>query len=386
MSMESKELSIGYEFLINNLDICFMEKTKFLELNWLKIGAHISVWVIVMLLPILSTTNLELGVRPILKRNLLPLIIYAIIFYLNYVYLIRMFLFNKKYMLFFLINAVLILILMVVNLQFSDFPQPPPHFMHDAKALDIKFTRPPRHLPPPFPPRIFLNLLRALAYVFPVVLSIALKAMENRLNQEGKQKEKQKQHLETELQNLKYQLHPHFFFNSLNNIYALIELSKPKAQEAVHGLSKLMRYLLNNNGTQKVQLIDEVNFLEKYIHLMGLRQSSLTSTKVNLPKEKECMNLEIYPFLLMPIFENAYKHGVSSVQKSTISFELKIENNVLSFVCENPLYTKNENDKSGSGIGLNNLDKRLEILYPNSHSLVVDIKDDTYKTTLIISL
>lgn len=337
-----------------------------------------------MLLPVLSTNELKNGMGPIFKRNWLPLFFYAIIFYLNYLYLIKTFLFSKKYTLFFTFNAVLILILVIVNVLF--FEVNPPHLMARGKPFADMLMHPPKHLRPPPPPRIFFNLLKLLAYVFPVVLSIALKGMENRLNQEGKQKEIQKQHLETELQNLKYQLHPHFFFNSLNNIYSLIELSKSKAQEAVHGLSKLMRYLLNNNGTEKVELIDEVNFLEKYIHLMSLRQSSLTSTNVILPKETECLNLKIYPFLLMPIFENAYKHGVSSIHKSIISFELKIENNVLSFVCNNPLYPKNKHDKSGSGIGLDNLGKRLEILYPNCHSVTVDVKDDTYKTTLIIDL
>jgi hypothetical protein len=384
MSMDSKELSIVEGKLINNFDICFMLKTKCLESNWLKIGAHISVWVILILLPILSSSELKGGIEPIFKRNWLPLFFYAVIFYLNYLYLIKRFLFSKKYILFFVVNGLLVLALVIVNLLFVDIN--PPHFIPEGKPFVDMIKHPPRHLHPPLPPKIVFNLLRILAYVFPIVLSIALKAMENRLNQEDKQKEIQKQHLETELQNLKYQLHPHFFFNSLNNIYSLIELSKSKAQEAVHGLSKLMRYLLNNNGTQKVQLIDEVNFLEKYIHLMGLRQSSLTDTKVILPNEIECLNLKIYPFLLMPIFENAYKHGVSSIHKSTISFVLKIENNLLSFVCENPLYTKNDNDKSGSGIGLDNLDKRLEILYPNRYSVNVDLKNGKYKTTLIIEL
>jgi energy-coupling factor transporter transmembrane protein EcfT len=361
-----------------------MLKAKVSDLNWLKIGAHISVWIILMLLPILSTTELANGMKPILKRNWLPLFFYAIIFYLNYLYLINSFLFKKKYVLFLVFSVLVIFILVGVNWLVVDMN--PPHLLHEGKAFNDMIDHPPRHLGPPPPPRIFFNLLKVLAYAFPVVLSIALKAMENRLNLEDERKEIHKQHLETELQNLKYQLHPHFFFNSLNNIYSLIELSKSKAQEAVHGLSKLMRYLLNNNGTQKVQLIDEVNFLEKYIHLMSLRQSNLTDTKVILPSDTECLNLEIYPFLLMPIFENAYKHGVSSIHKSIISFELKIENNVLSFVCKNPLYTKNEHDKSGSGIGLNNLDKRLEILYPNNYRVTVDLKDNTYKTILIIEL
>jgi len=360
-----------------------MFKTKFLELNWLKIGAHISILVILMLLPVLSTNELKNGMGPIFKRNWLPLFFYAIIFYLNYLYLIKTFLFSKKYTLFFVFNILMILILVFINWKFVDIK---PHLIHDGKPFVDILKHPPRHLRKPPPPRLFFNLLKVLAYVFPIALSIALKAMENRLNQEDKQKEIEKQHLETELQNLKYQLHPHFFFNSLNNIYSLIELSKSKAQEAVHGLSKLMRYLLNNSGTQKVALIDEVNFLEKYIHLMSLRQSKMTNTKVVLPNKKECLNLEIYPFLLMPIFENAYKHGVSSIHNSSIEFNLKIEKNILYFVCENPLYTKNEHDKSGSGIGLDNLDKRLEILYPNHYSVTVDLKNKTYKTTLIIEL
>jgi len=361
-----------------------MLKTKSSRLNWLKIGAHVSVWIILMLLPILSTNEFKNGIAPIFKRNWLPLLFYAIIFYLNYLYLIKSFLFSKKYTLFFVFNILIILLFALINFKFIDVK--PPHLMHEGRPFSEILSHPPRHFRPPPPPRIFFNLLKVLAYTFTVVLSIALKAMENRLNFEAEKKEVYQQHLESELQNLKYQLHPHFFFNSLNNIYSLIELSKSRAQEAVHDLSKLMRYLLNNNGDQKVQLIDEIDFLEKYIQLMNLRQSKLTSTNYNLPTRAKCLNLNIYPFLLMPIFENAYKHGVSSVHESIINFDIRIVDNVLYFECDNPMYSKKENDKSGSGIGLGNLTKRLNILYPNSHTVTVDIKNDIYKTTLIIEL
>ena len=98
-----------------------------------------------------------------------------------------------------------------------------------------------------------------------------------------------------------------------------------------------MRYLLNNDSTEKVLLIDEINFSEKYIHLMNLRLSKMTETKFVLPDKFECRNLKIYPFLLMPIFENAYKHGVSSIHKSVINFELTLTNERLTFFCTNPL-------------------------------------------------
>ena len=334
-----------------------------------------------MLLPILSINDSNQDMPPVFRKSWIPLFFYAAIFYLNYLYLINHFLFRKKYSIFFVLNLLVIVLFVLLNWRFNEMK---PHFFLEGHIEGIR-PHPPRGPHPP-PPGFLFDLLKSLAYVFPVVLSIALKAMENRVNFEAEKKEVYQQHLESELQNLKYQLHPHFFFNSLNNIYSLIELSKSQAQAAVHDLSKLMRYLLNNNGDQKVELIDEINFLEKYIQLMNLRQSKLTTTKFNLPSESECVNLNIYPFLLMPIFENAYKHGVSSVNASIINFDLKIVDNVLYFECDNPLYSKKENDKSGSGIGLDNLSKRLNILYPKKHTVTVEVKDEVYKTTLIIEL
>lgn len=190
-----------------------------------------------------------------------------------------------------------------------------------------------------------------------------------------------KEKLQSELKHLKYQLQPHFFFNSLNNIYAMVDISPENAKKAIHNLSKMMRYFLYETNEEKVPLTKEIQFLLKYIDLMKLRFSN--NTLVQTSFEEDLPEIEIAPLLFIAIVENAFKHGVSATQPSTITFGLEIENDLIKFTSVNKNFPKTDEDKSGSGIGLENLKKRLELIYPNVHQLITHIDENDYFNLLL---
>jgi LytS/YehU family sensor histidine kinase len=217
--------------------------------------------------------------------------------------------------------------------------------------------------------------------IIPLIISIAVKTTEKWAKVETEKKENEKELLKSELQHLKYQLQPHFFFNSLNTIYALIQNSPELAQETVHNLSKLMRYLLYETDNGKVKLTDEIEFMKQYINLMKLRISDKTTVRINFPVLTQ--QHYITPLLFISLIENAFKHGVSSTQHSDIYFSLSIdEKNTVRFIAQNRNFPKNEKDKSGSGIGLNNLRKQLELSYPEKHKFEVKMEDELFTVML----
>ena len=151
-----------------------------------------------------------------------------------------------------------------------------------------------------------------------------------KLNQtEKRQKELEKEKLNSELAFLKNQISPHFFFNTLNNIYSLIGINGPTAQESVLKLSKLMRYLLYESEHGETMISHEIDFMNNYIDLMKLRLSSRVELKVDFPKEFS--DFPIPPLLFVPFIENAFKHGISARDRSFIHITLKINNNQISF-------------------------------------------------------
>lgn len=352
----------------------------------LTVSIHILIWAVLFTFPYFMFSQQVVDYGKLLTHNWLPLTEYAILFYLNYFVFLNRFLFRKKYVIYFLLNTLVIALFLYLNFQFRETLM--------KSEIQSMFRHRPMNVPlgngagfpkPMQPPTFFFIFKDIFSFLVPLIFSIAVRATENWIKTEAEKKEIENKNLETELQHLRYQLQPHFFFNSLNNIYALIELSPDKAQEAVHSLSKLMRYMLYETSRKKVDLYEEIEFLRKYIQLMELRQSDKTVTNFLFP-EIERNTHRIAPLLFIAMIENAYKHGVSSTKASVISFELTIKDNELLFYSENSNFPKTEADKSGSGIGLENLKKRLDLLYAGKYKLDKGLKDDMYYIRLQIVL
>jgi LytS/YehU family sensor histidine kinase len=223
-----------------------------------------------------------------------------------------------------------------------------------------------------------------ISFSVPIIFSLALKTIQRWVKTEAERVEAANIKLQSELQHLKYQLQPHFFFNSLNNIYSLVDISPEMAKQTIHSLGKLMRYLLYETNNEKVSLIKEINFMTNYIELMKLRMNDATQVHYSFPVLKQDLN--IAPLLFISLIENAFKHGVSADKASPIVFEMKIDDKHLTFYSENHNFPKTETDKSGSGIGLDNLEKRLSLLYPEKHSFTEKVEKDIFSVNLQIEI
>lgn len=181
-----------------------------------------------------------------------------------------------------------------------------------------------------------------------------------------RQSEKKQKEVEAELAWLKNQINPHFLFNTLNNISSLTQIDADKAQDTIMQLSDLLRYAMYETNKPKVPLEGEVEFMRNYIELMKLRCNEMTS--VNAEFTIHNSQLEVAPLLFISLIENAFKHGADSNAPATINIILTQQDGTLAFNCENTNNPKPTKDRSGSGIGLENTRRRLNLLYPGRYT------------------
>jgi len=186
----------------------------------------------------------------------------------------------------------------------------------------------------------------------------------------------------TELLHLKSQVNPHFFFNTLNNLYGLVGTDAKKAQELILKLSDMMRYSIYEGEKEAVSLKTEVEYLNNYISLHKMRYHKEIDVKFDVEIEDD---YKVMPLLFIILLENAFKHGVENLSKDAYAyFKLKAKDNKVVFETENNFdLTIPKEDK---GIGLTNLKRRLELVYPNKHSLSFSTKKNIYKAQLTLQL
>ena len=332
--------------------------------------SHLLVWFVLFSMPYALSYGQEQDINRVIAHFWIPLIFYAVVFYLNYFILIDRFLFVKKTSLFIIINVVVIIVFLLLkeyieSTLFQDFVGKAPKD-NDGNG-------------PPFKMFIYVQML---SYLAPLLFSIAIKTTKRWVKTEAERKEAANFKLQSELQHLHYQLQPHFFFNSLNNIYSLVDISPEQAKTSIHSLSKLMRYMLYETNMELVPLSKEIDFMEKYIELMKLRVSDKTEVSYDFPPEET--GVQIAPLLFISLIENAFKHGVSSTKEGTIEIHMATNNKTVLFSIENDNIPKKKDDKSGSGIGLKNIEKRLTLLYPNKYNFETTVTDNRFSVTLKI--
>ncbi|AWM13448.1 histidine kinase [Flavobacterium sediminis] len=330
---------------------------------------HFLVWIILFSLPYLLSSGQSEALQKVLVHSWIPLCFYALIFYGNYFILIDKFLFREKILLFVVLNVIMVAVFVLVNNEIKTF------LVDQLIRPEIKGQGPPKKL------FIYVDII---SFSVPVVFSIALKTTQKWIKTEALQKEAENERLQSELQHLKYQLQPHFFFNSLNNIYAMVDVSPEQSKEAIHSLSKLMRYFLYETDQKEVDLNNEITFMVNYIELMKLRFNQNVNVIYHFPQNAK--EIKIAPLLFVSLIENAFKHGVSASESTTISFDMKVENHTVIFRSENKNFSKSTADRSGSGIGLENLKRRLTLLYKDRYTMDIEIGNKNYITTLAINL
>lgn len=195
----------------------------------------------------------------------------------------------------------------------------------------------------------------------------------------------EKQDLERQLEYLRYQVNPHFFMNTLNNIHALVDINPERAKTTIVELSKMMRYILYEGDKKLIPVQREVLFLKNYIELMRLRYSSRVSINLDIP---EMMPDVMLPPLLLIIFvENAFKHGVSYAAPSFIDIKVEVTQEMLQFKCRNSRQEqKPDEKKKKGGVGLANARRRLDLLFHDKYSLEIKENDKEYDVQLEIPL
>ena len=194
----------------------------------------------------------------------------------------------------------------------------------------------------------------------------------------------EKHALERQLQYLKYQVNPHFFMNTLNNIHALVDIDPERAKASIVELSKLMRYVLYEGNNRLTPLSREVQFLRNYVQLMSMRYTGNVSISLDVP---EVLPDSMLPPLLLVIFvENAFKHGISYRTKSFVEISLKPHGDRLLFSCRNSRPEIKHDENMKGGVGLSNVRRRLDLLFPGNYTLDIKEQEDTYTVCLDIPL
>lgn len=189
--------------------------------------------------------------------------------------------------------------------------------------------------------------------------------------------------LEAELQLLKHQINPHFFFNTLNNLYGLALEKADSTPDYIQKLSELMRYVIDQGAHDQVPIGDEVRYLKNYLELQMIRYRDKPNIDFTVDLHDE--NQKIAPLLLTNLIENAFKHGLDILRKDAfLKISLRSTENECSFTIENN-YSKQKLEKN-TGVGLMNLKRRLDLIYPDSHKLKIEQSEDLFHVTLNINL
>ena len=232
------------------------------------------------------------------------------------------------------------------------------------------------------PPLIFgqHDLVSIIILVLMLGMNLGVKLYFKQRSDQKHLAQLERQNLEQQLEYLKYQINPHFFMNTLNNIHALVDIDPEKAKSTILELSKMMRFMLYEGNKSVVPLEREISFLQNYITLMKLRYTDKVRISVDIPASLP--NKEVPPLMFITFVENAFKHGVSYRQESFIDIAMGIDSDRLTFTCVNSRIPKEE-DKHG-GVGLANVRQRLDLIYGQNYQL--DIRDEQASYTVKLTL
>lgn len=226
------------------------------------------------------------------------------------------------------------------------------------------------------------NIIRLIILLLLMGVNLGVKAMFKSYDDRKRLERLQKENLTQELQYLKYQISPHFFMNTLNNIHALVDINPDQAKSTIVDLSKMMRYLLYDGAKEQIPLRVEASFIDNYIKLMRLRYPASVSIDVNIAEQLP--DRTVPPLLLITFVGNAFKHGVSYQKPSFIKIDITANNEFLKFNCNNSKQPLKADTTPGGGVGLANAKKRLDLIYGNSYTLTIDDGGDTFSVALQI--
>jgi two-component system LytT family sensor kinase len=327
---------------------------------------HIFVWIMVFLLPyVLNSSYNEAsddtrgGEGRFIYLDTITNVFWVVLFYLNTLWLVPRLLYPRKFILYGLSLVFSFSLIMMVHGVF---------FNLIMEGRRFNFFRSSYH--------------NILAFLFTVTISTTYKVMSDRARTEAISSEKQRENLKTELSFLRSQVSPHFLFNVLNNIVAMVRLKSEELEPTVMKLSSLLQYMLYENDEEKVLLKNEIEYLENYIDLQKQRFSSKLKVVTDFDVDDEYQSIE--PMLLIPFVENAFKHGNGLMSEPEIIITLKLSKGLLNYSVQNRFVANSGSKEKSSGIGLGNVQRRLELLYPGRHDLLIHKNENWFNSHLTI--
>ncbi len=362
----------------------------------LTIVIHIAVWTCFLLIPFIfqqhsrdspSPTVISNHFRAVLISSSLYLIAF---YYINTQFLIPKLLLTRKWGFY----GVCIVAFFLLFLYF-------PEWVSSLVAEDtasriggmpyIKGIPPDSlHIPPP-PPHFGSGRHRFhffpgsyLIFILVFTIGTCVSVIQEWLKTDSYKKEIEREKLNTELLFLKSQVNPHFFFNTLNNIYSLAVTGSEMTASAILKLSSIMRYIISDAQLNAVPLENEVTFIKHFIDLQLVRLTDKVTVEFTIDGVIEDKMIE--PLMFIPFVENAFKYGISTKEKTSIVFHLKTSDKKIIFSASNKIIHNESALKDTTGIGINNVKRRLELLYPDKHELQIFNTGENFSVKLEITI
>lgn len=335
---------------------------KITRYKYLNVILHMFAWGLVLFFPYLisdAANQYKIGPLPGFYFTLSGLV-HTVIFYSNAMILYPKFL-NRSYWLLYVVSAV-VLVLLSVMVKFYLLEEFFPDATPDARSHVL------------FP--------SVLVFIVSVFYNITI----DKIHAEKLQKENEAMQLAMEVKFLRSQISPHFLFNILTNLVSLARKKSDQMETSLLMLSRLMRYMLSE-GSKKITLQEEVEYLQSYVALQELRFGCDVKIMLNVNVSDEVKARNIEPMLLIPFVENAFKHGTGSVDEPVIDIRLDFSKGVLCFHLTNKFSPQPDASKDeSSGIGLSNVRSRLALLYPGRHNLMIDTGNNLFSIKLTLDL
>ncbi len=351
--------------------------------KWVQTIIYLAIWTGFLVLPFISFSGSRES--PFVPERRIQILFFITnlfligFYYLHSLVLIPRLLANRKvvpYISIIILLLVFFAVLPVIYFQFVKFPVP--RFVQNVRPA----FPPGDHRPFSFR-RIFPFSGNLVLFLLILIISGGIKIINEWFRTERRNEVIKREKATTELALLKSQVNPHFLFNTLNNIYSLAVVNSPETAGSVMKLSAIMRYVLDDAKSNEVPLEKEILFLENYIALQSARLTDKAS--VNFVHDMGNSNKLIAPLLLIAFVENAFKYGVSTHIPSEIMINMHENNGQLTFLVKNKILNNN-NSMSNTGIGLRNAKRRLELLYPDKHTLRILDDGHTFEVHLTIEL
>ncbi|MCM1483407.1 MAG: sensor histidine kinase [Muribaculaceae bacterium] len=321
-----------------------------------------------------SYTSLPLLDMQAVCKVMIGIVPFMALFAINNFWLIPRYLKSGRYGIYFLSVVVLVAVIWIwQSFIFIEVAESSGHSVYHG---------PPHNGPHPLLPLpLFLNVIYDLLIVgVNLAISLMFQHFDDRLEQERLMKE----NAENRLSYLKAQINPHFYMNMLNNIHGMIEIDPVKAQDMVIDMSGLMRYMLYDSSRPEIELSAEVGFIRNYLALMRERYpEDAVAISLQLPPAEATAGINVPPLLFLVFIENAFKHGISYSGGAFVSVSLTVGGGMIEFCCMNSVNTP-DTPGTGHGIGLDNVKKRMDIIYEDRYRLDIEPGQEVYSVNLTL--